>query len=85
MCISENWAINTVPTITTVVYYLTYKNFIYSFKHKFMYYLFEHRGTFLVRTEQEFKQHWSNNSVVLVKTSFDKEELEILSTKLLVL
>lgn len=50
-----------------------------------MYYLFEHRGTFLVRTEQEFKQHWSNNSVVLVKTSFDKEELEILSTKLLVL
>jgi hypothetical protein len=50
-----------------------------------MYYLFEHRGTFLVRTEQEFKQHWSNNNVVLVKTSFDKEELEILSIKLLLI
>ena len=50
-----------------------------------MYYLFEHRGTFLVRTEQEFKQYWSNSSVELIKTSFDKEELEILSTKLLLI
>jgi hypothetical protein len=48
-----------------------------------MYYLFVHRGTFLVKTEQEFKQHWSNIGAELIMTSFDKKELEELSNKLL--
>jgi hypothetical protein len=50
-----------------------------------MYYLIEFKERFLVINEQEFKQHWSYMDVEVIKTSFNENELEELSRKIVII
>jgi hypothetical protein len=50
-----------------------------------MYYLIEFKERFLVINEQEFKQYWSYMDVEVIKTSFNENELEELSRKIVII